>query len=106
MKAPFLVFALVASSLFEVGGTQDVPNGRLGHPLGTYLTIEGVRVEEDARSGARTLRVDTVNGKKLDKLMDIVIENVAPLPQGTRCILRGCETATMVGTPPAVIEAA
>ena len=87
---------------------QDIPTGSLKHPLGTYLTIEGARVEPEAtmQAGVNTLLVDTLNGKKLDKSIGIWIENVDSLPKHSRCILSGYETGRMVGVPPAVIEAA
>jgi hypothetical protein len=84
---------------------QDIPTGKLGFPLGTYLRVEGVRVDGPKYAG-RTLLVETVNGKKLDTPMDIGIENVDSLPKVTRCILRGYEMGQMIGTPPAVVQAA
>jgi hypothetical protein len=86
---------------------QDIPDGGLGHPLGTYLTIEGVRAPQQYMTDTvNTLLVDTVNGKKLDTPGRIWVENADSLPKDTRCILRGYETGSMIGTPPAVIEAA
>jgi hypothetical protein len=82
---------------------QDIPDGGLGHPLGTYLTIEGVRAEQ--LMWGFPMRVDTVNGKKLEKQIEVWVSNV-DLPKDARCILRGYETGSMIGTPPAVIEAA
>ena len=82
---------------------QEVPAGRLGHSLGTYLRIEGVRAEQNM--WGFPLRVDTVNGKKLEKPIEVWVSNV-DLPKDARCILRGYETGSMIGTPPAVIEAA
>ena len=84
---------------------QDIPTGRLGFPLGTYLRVEGSRVE-GPKTGGRTLLVDTINGKKLDSPIEIGIENVDSLPKDTRCVVRGYETGQMIGTPPAVEQAA
>lgn len=81
------------------------PPAFLGHPLGAYLAIEGVRAES-GKVGVRTLLVDTVNGKKLDRPVGVWIENVAALPKDRRCILRGYESGKMIGTPPAKIQAA
>ena len=81
-----------------------VPTGSLGQPLGRYLTIAGLRVEE-GKVGVRTLRVDTVNGQKLREPVFIWIENV-DLPEGGRCVLKGYENCRMIGLPPAVVEAA
>lgn len=83
----------------------SVPEGRLGHPLGTYLTIEGVRAET-GKVGTNTLLVDTVNGETLDRPIGISVDNVKSLPEGERCVIKGYETGKMIGVPPAVIEAA
>jgi len=105
MKASILIFAFVF--FITAAKAQDIPDGRLGHPLGTYLTIEGVRAPQQYMSDTvNTLLVDTVNGKKLDTPVRICVENVESLPKDTHCILRGYETGSMIGTPPAVIEAA
>ena len=84
---------------------QDIPGGRLGYPLGTYVRIEGIRAD-GFKTGVNTLLVGTVNGKKLDQPVGIWVENVDSLPKGPRCVLRGYETGSMIGVPPAVIEAA
>lgn len=76
--------------------------GRLGHPLGTYLTIEGMR-SEHGKTGVRTLAVETVNGKSLPEPVGIWIENVAELPEGTRVVLKGYESGRMIGIPPEVM---
>src|SRR5438132_984438 len=65
--------------------TGVVPLGSLGHALGDYLTIEGVRLDA-GKAGASTLRVDTVNGRKLPERIDIWIENLK-LPKEKRCKL-------------------
>lgn len=97
--------ALLLGFVVAIANAQEVPVGRLGFPLGTYLRIEGVRVD-GLKHGERTLLVDTINGKKLGRPMDVAIENVDSLPKGTRCILRGYEMGQMIGTPPAVEQAA
>jgi hypothetical protein len=84
---------------------SSIPNGLLGHRLGTYLTIEGVR----ATTGPyiRTLLVDTVNGKKLDAPIPMWVENAKypGLPEKERCIIRGYETGQMIGAPDEVLRA-
>ena len=97
MKAAILVTALLISSLAP-SRADDIPTGRLGHRLGTYLTIEGVRSEQ-GKSGSKTLLVDTVNGKTLDTPIDIWVDNVDSLPKAVRCILRGYESGRMIGVP-------
>ncbi len=84
---------------------MDVPIGSLGFPVGSYLTIEGVRLD-GAKAGARTLRVDTVNGQKLERAGAISVEKTEALPKGTRCVLKGYETFRMIGEPPAYEAAA
>jgi hypothetical protein len=81
-----------------------VPIGSLGHPVGDYLTIEGVRVNE-GKVGVHTFRVDTVNGKALDQSVDIWVDNLA-LPAEGHCVLKGYETFSMIGVAPAVVDAA
>jgi hypothetical protein len=81
---------------------DSIPFGLLGHPLGAYLTIEGVRFE-GGKTGVKTLLVDKVNGKKLEKPITIWIKNVI-LPKGERCILNGYESGNMVGVPEKAIK--
>jgi hypothetical protein len=92
------------------------PGGLLGDPLGTYLTIEGVR-SEGTKIETDTLLVDTIDGKKLDKPISLVIHgativnhNLQParlnLPAQQRCIIKGFESGQMIGVPPAISAAA
>jgi len=91
-------------------GQNDVPSGKLGFPLGTYLTVEG----QAARAGFKvnptcTLVVDTVNGKRLAQPMPVVVEDLNtenPLPQRGRVIIKGYESGKMIGIPPGAVEAA
>jgi hypothetical protein len=98
-------FVVLVACLPSAHADHGIPNGRLGHPLGTYLRIEGVRAEA-GKVGTQTLLVDTVNGAKLDPPIGIWIDNVSSLPKGERCIIKGYESGKMIGTPPAVIQAA
>ena len=89
--------------------TGEVPLGLLGRPLGEYLTIEGVRYEPKPAlmlDTSRTLLVDTVNGKKLPKPIQVHVATVRVLPQEGRCVLKGYESGRMRGTPPAAFKAA
>lgn len=92
------------------------PGGLLGDQLGTYLTIEGVK-SEGVKVESGTLVVDTVDGKKLDKPISLVIrgasvvnQNLRParleIPAKQRCIFKGFESGEMIGVPPAVSAAA
>ena len=85
--------------------TGEVPIGSLGFPLGSYLTLEGKRVD-GIKTGVRTLSVDTINGKKLDKPIGIEVKNVDLPPPQFRCTVKGYETLRMGGVPPAVEQAA
>ncbi len=83
----------------------DIPNGEFGHPLGTYLKIEGTRAlmpSEKPRvriKDPHTLDVDTVNGKKLARPIRIRIDN-ADLGADTRYVLRGYEIGRMTNAIP------
>ena len=83
--------------------TVEPPAGRLGYRIGSYLTIEGTR-EEDGKVGVNTLRVDTIDGYRLDKPIDIWIDNVT-LPSRERCVLKGYETGRWIGVPDEVLRA-
>ena len=89
---------------------RDLPAGKLGYRLGTYLTIEGSRWAPDLSVKVDTVRallVDTVNGKKLDSPLTVQLDNLQDpeLPLGQRCVLRGYETGRMVGVPREVARA-
>ncbi len=83
-----------------------LPSGRLGHALGTYLTIEGARAEQ-GKVGTRTLTVDTVDGMRLAPAVGVRLENIKDpgLPPGVRCVVRGYESGRMIGLPEAVAAA-
>ncbi len=74
--------------------------GRLGLSLETSLQIEGVRGEHSR--GTRTLLVDTISGKTLEKPVGIWIQNVwrPGLPSGVRCVFKGYETGRVIGCSP------
>ena len=80
--------------------------GNLGYRVGTYLQIEGFR-QEQGKVGTRTLAVDRINGEKIKAPIPIWIENLkgAGLPSRKRCVLRGYESARMIGLPPEVAKA-
>jgi hypothetical protein len=83
----------------------EVPIGSLGFPLGSCLTLEGHRVD-GSKSGTQSLRIDTINGKRLDIPIGIWVDNVDLPPPEFRCSLKGYESARMLGVPPAVQQAA
>lgn len=122
-----VVISLAAASLV-FGQTPVAPNtntvvvkplqpiGALGDELGVYRTIEGF-LSEGIKVETGTLIVDTVDGKKLDQPVPMVIRgavivnhNLQPallsLPPKQRCILKGFESGEMIGVPPAVSIAA
>jgi hypothetical protein len=94
------------------------PGGLLGDRLGEYLTIEGV-LAEGGKTETGTFLVDTVNGKKLDKPVAIVVRvhdfdaTRFDKPVGYvmksdphRTILKGFESGEMIGVPEGVRAAA
>ncbi|MDY0169578.1 MAG: hypothetical protein RBS80_23755 [Thermoguttaceae bacterium] len=93
-----LLFTTTVIFCLTAARADEIPNGRLGHRLGTYLTIEGIRAAK-GKVGVNTLIVDTVNGKKLDTPMGVWVENVDSLPKDSRCILHGYESGKMIGVP-------
>ena len=80
-----------------------LPSGYLTAQLGAYVTVEGVLYDGGGKVESNSLVVDTVNGKKLDKPLLIVLKNVR-LPAKTRCVLKGYELGEMIGRPPAEYE--
>jgi hypothetical protein len=83
----------------------QVPGGVLSDLIGTYQTIEGLRYEGNSKVESNTMIVDTLNGKKLDKPIQVLIRNVQ-LPAKQRCVLKGYELGEMIGRPPAEYDAA
>jgi hypothetical protein len=107
-----LAAALASSAGAQQQGKGDnlrdgTPTGSLGHPLGEYLTIEGVTPDQ-ALKVRSYLIVSKVNGKALPEKVGISIEGFESddFPRRTRCVLKGYETGRMVGQPPAVVAAA
>ena len=96
MKAMSAFVVLVACQL-SAHADDGIPKGRLGHPLGTYFKIEGVRAEA-GKVGTQTLLVDAINGERIDQPIGIWIDNVSSLPKGERCMIKGYESGKMIGT--------
>ena len=67
--------------------------GFLSDQLGTYLTIEGVKTE-GGKIETGTFLVDTVNGKKLDKPISLLIRG---LPLSTKTFNRRASTCRRSG---------
>ncbi len=109
MKA-FLLLILTLVNLSVARAQNDVPLGKLGLPLGTYLTVEGHAAKAGFKvNPTSTLVVDTVNGKRLEQPVAVVLEDLDmnhPLPQHGRVVIKGYESGKMIGTPPGAIEAA
>ncbi len=82
----------------------EAPIGMLGHRIGTYHSIAGVR-DESGKVGDRSLLVDTIDGFRLEQPIDLWIENL-PLPKGERCEIHGYETGRWIGMPDEVAKAA
>jgi hypothetical protein len=82
------------------------PGGILRDELGVYLTIEGV-LAKGVKIETGTLLVDTVDGKKLDKPIPVLIRTRGypfsiDLPAKERCVFKGYESGEMIGVPPAI----
>ena len=73
----------------------ELPVGKLGHPIGQLLLLEGTR-DDHFKTGTQTLGVDTIDGKALPKPISIWIDNLQ-LPKGERCSIKGYESIRMVG---------
>ena len=108
-----VISSAVGQSPVVPGGTQvksvrpRQPGGLLGDALGTYRTIEGVLYDgRQEKVESNTLLVDTVDGKKLEKPIGILIRNVRHVPAKTRCVFKGYETGEMIGYPDAIYAAA
>ncbi len=80
-----------------------LPPGRLGYPLGKYLTIEGIRLER-GKVGTSTLLVDKINGQAVSSPFGVRIHNIDALPKGVRCVLNGYESGRMIGVPREVLK--
>ena len=106
MKKLILITAFCSIAIPNIA--QEIPAGKLGYPLGTYLTVEGVAAKPGFKVNPTcTLSVDTVNGEHLYKPITIVVDNInTKFPQDRRIVIRGYESGKMIGTPPAVIKAA
>jgi hypothetical protein len=115
----FIVYATMAVStasaqtaVLPVDGTIQTPpirprspGGILGDSLGWYVTIEGILYDGIGKVESNTLVVDTIDGKKLQKPVFVLVRNVS-LPAKERCILKGYELGEMIGRPPAEYAAA
>lgn len=108
---PLPLVLLVAAALGSAGNIQGAqesesftdfgnpPTGRLGHPIGSYLTIEGRR--HDKGMNPNSYVIDTVNGVKLEKPVLVLVENLkSPLPEpSAHCVINGYETFRWWGRP-------
>lgn len=83
----------------ELPLTPRQPSGYLV-ALGTYFTIEGVLYDGGGKVESNTLVVEIVDGKRLDKPIQILVKN-ARIPPKVRCVLKGYELGEMIGRPPA-----
>jgi len=87
---------------------NGIPIGTLGFPIGSYLTIEGVKAKQNPMIMANQdlCLVETVNGIKLAKPVTIEIEKAKGWSNNVPFVFKGYETFGMVGTPPAEEAAA
>lgn len=94
---------LIGCTATPQADSTPAPLGRLGHRLGTYLHIEGIRSEQ-SKSGSSTLIVDRVNGAECNPPVHIWLDNLS-LPTSEHCAISGYESGRWIGLPPAVREA-
>ncbi len=90
----------------EVGSRVQIV-GRLGEPLGAYLVLDGIRFGESqgpTMMGGGNYRVESVNGKRLTKPVELWIDSIKKLPAGRRCRVDGYETGQMIGVPGEVLR--
>ena len=98
------ISVLLASAAALAACTQPKPPaprsiGELGAPLGTYMTVEGVRVPDPSKADELLIQVDTVNGKKRDIPLTIAVRGMDRPVMGAHCVLRGYEWGGMEGVP-------
>ena len=89
-------------------GSGGTPIGTLNYPIGSYLTIEGVKAKQDPMVMANQdlCRVERVNGSKLSQPVTIKIDEARGWSNGIPFVFKGYETFRMFGTPPAEYFAA
>ena len=80
--------------------SHHAPVGVLGYPLGSYLTVGGVRTEQGPGPGW-SLIVDTVSGHKFAKPVTTYVN--LKLPVG-RCIFNGYEKGAWGGDLPPEVD--
>ncbi|NVM24168.1 MAG: hypothetical protein HWN68_20610 [Desulfobacterales bacterium] len=114
MRAIVFQFTFVFLAVGVLGCTENIqppeggasftnlgnpPTGRLGHPIGSYLTIEGYR--SDKGKNPNCYVIDKVNGAKLERPVRVWVENLKlPRPEpSTRCVINGHETFRWWGQP-------
>ena len=103
-KMKTIITILLATATVALAQREDmIPGGRLGFPLGTYLTVTGTRPEgpKFKTNPWTSLLVTEANGKKIDPPIMIEVENLGAsyFPSNTTVIIRGYETGKMVGVP-------
>jgi hypothetical protein len=80
---------------FEELNSQYQLIGDLGKPMGTYMTLEGIY-----REGMPFwMEVDTLDGKKLEKPMRVVIKDLDVKFKDKRVVVRGFESCGIEGRP-------
>jgi len=86
------------------------PTGSFGYPLGTYLTIEGVRHNKHRFQFGYEFTADIVNGRQLKSPVTTFVSSMGglsvKLPEAEeRCIIRGYESGQTIGIPDEVRKA-
>ena len=75
------------------------PTGLFGHPPGTIVTIEGV-MEVNKYFNLRNMKIDVVNGKKLEQPLFLDTCNFGLTSGAQRYVLKGYESQEWIGENP------
>lgn len=94
--------ALIYFTIIAIGASRlvacDTFEGKLGHSLGAFLVISGMK-EEKGKVASSNIRVTQVNGIELKESVVMPIGNMRKVPSNTRITVRGYETGKMIGLP-------
>jgi len=95
---PAFLLLIAADAPKEVNWNEITVIGKLGKPLGTYLTIQGVPADRPLMM-SNPLVVDTIDGVTLGKPILVEVKTDIPFKGRNIVRLRGYEDGGMVSTP-------
>lgn len=106
----FQEYADYEASARSLRANHRMPIGRLGFPLGTYLTIEGRHAPKAepgraSKASRNCLLIDRVNEKPVEPPIGVVFDNLdVTKMKADRFILKGYETGHPIGIPDGIPE--